>query len=100
MDGMTDPCWINVGHRLGEPYRCEEANLFIQSTEKLFVPCSRPAPQLLYSKRDKQSYHMCNSCAEHNFKRGMVSMISPRETILSLMLIQTELLNMEEPNDR
>lgn len=69
---MNDPSWINDKHKAGETYRCEEASLHILSTAQMFVPCAAPASHRMWSKNDNRHYWMCNMCADHNIRRGMV----------------------------
>lgn len=69
---MTDPSWINAKRKFGDPYKCEEASLFIPSTATMFVPCGAPAVHKMWSKGDGRHYWMCHMCSNHNLRRGMV----------------------------
>lgn len=48
---------------------CEEA---APVSVPFYVPCNRPAEFLMYSPQDKRHYRMCDMCAHHNLKRGML----------------------------
>lgn len=69
---LSDPSWINDSRKEDEPYKCEEASLFIPSTEKMYAPCAATATNKMWSKRDSRYYWMCDACADHNLRRGMV----------------------------
>lgn len=99
MSVMTNPGWINESRKAGEPYKCEEASYLIPSTPQMFVPCGALAPHLLHSEKDKRTYHMCDACAAHNERRGMVRLAKPREALLGTMAALAGLLNLEEPPD-
>ena len=48
---------------------CEEASQF---SSLVYIPCNQPATKVMRSDRDKRDYRMCDMCAHHNLKRGMV----------------------------
>lgn len=47
---------------------CEEAAL---GCRDIYIPCNKPATQVLHCSRDKRDYRMCDFCADHNIRRGM-----------------------------
>lgn len=71
---MSDPSWINEGRKEGDPYRCEEASMFTPSTPQFHAPCAAPAANKMWSERGGRHYWMCDGCADHNLRRGMVKM--------------------------
>jgi hypothetical protein len=68
---MTDPSWINAKRKESDPYKCEEASLFIPSTAAMYVPCGALATHKMWSEQDGRHYWMCDMCADHNTRRGM-----------------------------
>jgi hypothetical protein len=48
---------------------CEEASLM---SHDAYIPCNAPASKLMFSARDRRVYRMCEACADHNTRRGMV----------------------------
>lgn len=48
---------------------CEEASMY---SKEFYIPCNATAKHFMYSDRDKRTYRMCEPCAYHNLKRGMV----------------------------
>lgn len=49
---------------------CEEAS---PASRDHYIPCNKPAKKMIYSKRDKKTYRMCEACADHSVKnRGMI----------------------------
>jgi hypothetical protein len=54
---------------------CEEASIF---SREVYIPCNQPATKVMRSERDKRDYRMCDMCADHNLRRGMVE-IKPEE---------------------
>lgn len=69
---MSDPGWINSKRKDGDPYKCEEASFVISSTPTMHMPCSAPATHKMWSDKDNRNYWMCDACAAHNLRRGMV----------------------------
>lgn len=51
------------------PGPCEEASQF---SGAFYMPCGLPATKSMFSERDGRTYRMCDSCADHNSRRGMV----------------------------
>ena len=47
---------------------CEEAALI---SSEVYIPCNKPATQVLHCDRDRRDYRMCDFCADHNIRRGM-----------------------------
>ena len=41
-------------------------------SREFYIPCNAPATKVLYCNRDKRDYRMCDMCADHNVRRGMV----------------------------
>lgn len=48
---------------------CEEASTM---SHNFYIPCNAPAVKVLRCDKDKRDYRMCDMCAHHNLKRGMV----------------------------
>ena len=53
---------------------CEEASFM---SREFYIPCNRPATKVMYSERDDRNYRMCDMCADHNTRRGMVE-VNPK----------------------
>ena len=51
------------------PGRCEEAS---PMSGGMYIPCNAPATRVLHSDKDQRDYRMCEPCAAHNLRRGMV----------------------------
>ena len=65
------PLWekmIADGKAKGAPI-CEEAGPLSGNS---YFPCGQPARKVMLSARDGRSYDMCDACADHNTRRGMV----------------------------
>lgn len=66
--------------------KCEEANLYGIMIPGKFgpepAPCSRPATKLMASEKDGRIYPMCDMCADHNTRRGMV-IITPEQAAIA-----------------
>lgn len=69
---MSTPFWINAKRKEGERYRCEEASMFMNSTPTMFMPCGATATHKMWAEKDGNYYWMCDACAHHNTRRGMV----------------------------
>lgn len=57
---------------------CEEASIH---SKDFYIPCNAPAKNFMYSKRDNRIYLMCDPCANHSLKRGMVASDKIKEAI-------------------
>jgi hypothetical protein len=62
-----------IGPKEFYPYesdpKCQEAS---PQSFHFYVPCGRPATLVLWSEKDRRHYWMCEMCADHNTRRGMV----------------------------
>jgi len=54
---------------MDEYCRCQEASFLSRET---YIPCGAPAVGLMWSLKDHRAYLMCESCINHNLRRGMV----------------------------
>ena len=62
--------------------KCEEANMFgvnIPSPSgPIPAPCGEPATHLMACEKDGNIYAMCDMCADHNTRRGMIAVTKER----------------------
>lgn len=69
----------------GEQYRdpatgfCEEASMFAGGST--YIPCGAKPTHNMFSARDRTTYLMCDMCADHNIRRGMVEIKKPEKKI-------------------
>lgn len=60
---------------------CEEAS---SMSRDFYIPCNAPASKVLSCDRDGRDYRMCEPCAWHNLRRGMVDVTN--ETKLARLI--------------
>ena len=59
---------------------CEEASPLSYET---YIPCGRPARHVMRSEKDARDYWMCDTCADHSTRRGMIEvrLIEPQHLV-------------------
>lgn len=53
---------------------CEEAS---PMSVNRYIPCGRPAAEIIWHNKDRRAYRMCDGCADHNTRnRGGIRLVA------------------------